>query len=73
MSILSVRFLLFAAGLMILYFALPKRFQWWVLLVFSLGFYALGGMRNVPFILLTSLSVWGAALYVQRNADAQKA
>ena len=73
MSILSVGFLLFAVGLIILYFALPKRFQWWVLLVFSLGFYALGGLRNLPFILLTSLSVWGAALYIRRNNEAQKA
>ncbi|MBO4418700.1 MAG: MBOAT family protein [Oscillospiraceae bacterium] len=73
MSILSIPFLLFAAGLMIVYFALPNRFQWWVLLAFSLGFYALGGLANVPFILATSLSVWGAALYIQRNTNAQKA
>ena len=73
MSILSVRFLLFLAGLIVLYFSLPKRFQWWVLLAFSLGFYALGGLRNLPFLLLTALTVWGAALYIQRNADAQKA
>ena len=73
MSILSVRFLLFLAGLFIVYFALPKRFQWWVLLAFSLAFYALGGLLNLPFLLLTALTVWGAALYIQRNAEAQKA
>lgn len=73
MSILSIQFLLFLLGLMILYFALPKRFQWWVLLGFSLGFYGLGGLSNVPFILVTSLSVWGAALYIQKNSTAQKA
>ena len=58
MSILSVPFLLFLTGLIILYFALPKRFQWWVLLVFSLAFYALGGWLNLPFLLITACSVW---------------
>lgn len=73
MSILSVPFLLLLTGLILLYFALPKRFQWWVLLAFSLAFYALGGLLSLPFLLLTALSVWGAALYIQRNAEAQKA
>ena len=73
MSILSVPFLLFLTGLIILYFALPKRFQWWVLLAFSLAFYALGGLLSLPFLVLTALTVWGAALYIQRNAEAQKA
>ena len=72
MSILSVSFLLFLTGLIVVYFALPKRFQWWILLAFSLGFYALGGLLNLPFLLLTALTVWGAARYIQRCADAQK-
>ena len=73
MSILSVSFLLFAVGLLAVYFAVPGRFRWWVLLVFSLAFYALGGLLNLPWMLLTALSVWGAARYIQTNADAEKA
>ena len=48
MSILSVSFLLFVLGLCTVYFLAPKRFQWWVLLIFSLAFYALGGLLNLP-------------------------
>jgi D-alanyl-lipoteichoic acid acyltransferase DltB (MBOAT superfamily) len=73
MSILSVSFLLFVLGLCAAYFAVPKRFQWWVLLIFSLGFYALGGLLNLPWLLLTALSVWGAARYIQAHADGEKA
>ncbi len=72
MSILSVSFLLFVLGLCVLYFALPKRFQWWVLLAFSLAFYALGGLLNLPWLLLTAFSTWGAARYIQSRADAEK-
>ena len=73
MSILSVSFLLFVLGLCVLYFLVPKRAQWWVLLAFSLGFYALGGLLNLPWLLLTAFSTWGAAQYIQKDADAEKA
>ena len=73
MSILSVGFLLFVLGLCVLWFLAPIRMQWWVLLAFSLGFYALGGLLNLPWLLLTALSVWAAARYIQHSADAEKA
>ncbi|MBR7010454.1 MAG: MBOAT family protein [Oscillospiraceae bacterium] len=73
MSILSVSFLLFILGLCLVYFLVPKRFQWWVLLAFSLGFYALGGLLSLPWLLLTALSAWATARYIQDRADAEKA
>ena len=73
MSILSVSFLLFLLGLCVVYFLTPKRFQWWVLLAFSLGFYALGGLLKLPWMLLTAFSTWAAARYIQKHADAEKA
>lgn len=72
MSIVSVRFLVFLLGLCTAYFLVPKRMQWWVLLAFSLGFYALGGLGNLPWLLLTAFSVWGAALQIQNGADREK-
>ena len=72
MDILSVGFLLFALGLYILYYLIPKRFQWVLLLGFSLGFYALGGLSRLPYILITATSVWGAACLIQKNTDRQK-
>jgi D-alanyl-lipoteichoic acid acyltransferase DltB (MBOAT superfamily) len=72
MSIVSVSFLAFALGLCILWFLVPKRMQWWVLLAFSLGFYALGGLENLPWLLLTALSVWWTAQRIQAHADGEK-
>ncbi len=73
MSILSVGFLLFALGLCLAYFLVPKRFQWWVLLAFSLAFYALGGLLSLPWLLLTACTVWAAARWIQHSAEAEKA
>ena len=73
MSILSSSFLLFTLGLLIAYYLVPKRMQWWVLLAFSLAFYALGGLLNLPWMLLTAFSTWGAARWIQQAADREKA
>ena len=73
MSIVSVSFLLFALGLCVVYYAVPKRFQWWVLLAFSLAFYALGGLLNLPWMLMTAVSTWSAARYIQSAAGREKA
>lgn len=73
MSIVSVSFPLFVLALCVVYFLAPKRMQWWVLLAFSLGFYALGGLLNLPWLLLTALSVWWTARQLQRGAEAEKA
>ena len=72
MNIISVSFLLFALGLYVLYYLLPKRFQWGLLLIFSMAFYALGGISRVPYILIMATSIWGAARLIQRNSDQQK-
>lgn len=72
MSILSVSFLLFIAGLFVLYYLVPKKLQWWLLLIFSLAFYTLGGWRNLPFLLLTALTVWASARYIGRSAAREK-
>ena len=72
MNIISVSFLLFALGLCLVYFLVPKRFQWLVLLVFSLGFYALGGLISLPWLLLTAVSVWAAARAIGHKAREEK-
>ncbi len=64
MSILSVSFLLFVLGLCTVYFLAPKRFQWWVLLIFSLAFFFLGVLLYLLWLLLTSFSVWVAVQFI---------
>ena len=44
----------------------PGRLRWLVLLLLSLGFYALRGPAGLPFLLLTALSAWLGALAIER-------
>ena len=46
------------------YYLVPKRFRWMVLLAFSYGFYAARALTGLPFILLTTLTTWLAALRI---------
>lgn len=72
MSITSFPFLLFVGCLLIAYYALPRRFQWVVLLVSSILFYLLGGLHNAFYILITSTSVWLCTQAMQRRSDRRK-
>lgn len=72
MDILSFSFLLFTICLVILYYVVPKKCQWILLLVFSLFFYCLGGIKSTLFILITATSTYGAARYIQQISDSQK-
>lgn len=51
------------------YYIAPRRIRWILLLAASLGFYAARAAACLPFILLTALSVWGAALCIGRITD----
>ncbi len=54
MSITSYSFLAFAAGLLLLYYMIPKRFQWCLLLAASYLFYAFSGVKYLGYILATT-------------------
>ncbi|MBQ8129346.1 MAG: MBOAT family protein [Clostridia bacterium] len=55
------------------YYLVPRRIRWMFLLAASLGFYAFRAAACLPFILLTALSVWGAALTMGRISEACEA
>lgn len=67
MSIFSVVFIVFIAILVLLYFLLPKKFQWLVLLAASTVFYLAGGWQGMVFILVTILSQYFLALTLERK------
>ena len=48
------------------YYLCPRRFRWMVLLAFSMGFYASRALTGLPFIVLTTLTTWFAALRIGR-------
>lgn len=61
MSITSFSFVLFIAALIAVYYAVPKRFQWLVLLAASCIFYLSCGAKNALFVLVTAASIYFAA------------
>ncbi|MBQ2455846.1 MAG: MBOAT family protein [Firmicutes bacterium] len=71
MSFVSFTFAGFLLLLLALYYLLPKRFQWKLLLIGSLVFYAFAGLKYLLYIAVTILSTWGGCVWMQRLYDAQ--
>lgn len=61
----SYEFIGFLIVTLILYYVLPKRFQWQWLLVSSLIFYYLCDVKYLIFILTTALTVFLIAKKIQ--------
>ena len=55
MSITSYSFLAFAGGLLLLYYLIPKRWQWCLLLAASYLFYAFSGVKYLAYLLATTV------------------
>ncbi len=73
MQLTSFGFLLFAAVVLLLYYILPGKWQWCLLLAASIAFYLRGGMQYVVFILFTTLSTYLATLLISRNLSRRDA
>lgn len=73
MSIVSLRFLAFAAALVAAYFMVPRRWQWKVLLAASAIFYALNGIRSILFIAITIATQYFLGLALERENAAMAA
>ena len=62
MSIISLTYLIFIVIMAVLFFALPKKFQWLVLLAASTLFYLSAGVQCVGAIIVTIVSQYLLAL-----------
>ncbi|MCO7123778.1 MBOAT family protein [Ihubacter massiliensis] len=80
MAFTSLNFLIFVFAVVCIYFAVPKKIQWTVLLAGSYVFYLLSSPRTFVFILFTTVVTFfgGQAIgkkntehknYIDRNAD----
>lgn len=69
MSFLQLEFWIFLLILLFAYYILPKRFQWICLLIGSYIFYCSAGIKTVGFILATTITIWGGALYISKIDD----
>ncbi len=73
MSYISITFLAFVCVMFLLYFLLPKRMQWVVLLIGSYVFYIAAGWKFVPFLVLTTVTVFLIGLWLGKTNDSYKA
>lgn len=67
MSILSLEFLAFSAGVILLYYLLPLKIRWTVLLAGSVVFMALAGRQGLAHITAVALIMWGGGLLLRRH------
>lgn len=78
MAFTSVSFLIFLLATLVLYYLLPKKLQWVLLLIASYGFYWIGGGKTVLYLVFTTLTVYLSgralgALNARPKADAAAA
>lgn len=58
MTFVQANFLYFLVIVFIVFYICPVKFRWIVLLAASLVFYGIAGLEYLPFIFVTSFSVW---------------
>lgn len=72
LSVSSFYFIVFIIAAIAAYYICPKRGRWAVLLVFSIGYYLLSDLRCFLFLLITSISVYLAALEEETVVQSRK-
>lgn len=72
MSFASVEFIVFLAVLFAVYYLVPKKIQWMVLLAASYVFYICAGLQYLFFILFTTVTTYAATMLIDANIGRQK-
>ena len=72
MALNSLNFLLFLGIVVLVYYIVPKKFQWAVLLLASYGFYLSSGFEHVIYIIFTTLFTYASGRYMQLLRDKQQ-
>ena len=70
MSFISLSFLAFVTICALVYFIVPKKIRWWVLLAGSFAFYPLSSPKTFVFLLITiTTSFFGAKILSKQNLE----
>lgn len=72
MTLTSLSFFAFVLITVILYYIVPKRFQWMILLAASTAFYCIICLKYIYFIVFTAITVWIGALWLDRYSKVRK-
>ena len=67
MNLISIRFAIFSAVLLVFFYRIPQKWQWVVLLAASFCFYLCAGTESLFFILFTILTTYFCARCIGRN------
>lgn len=73
MSLTSTYFLILAVLLVPIFYLVPKKVQWYVLLAASLVFYVFSGWTNIFYVLFATASAYFATLFMTKLKDKQSA
>ena len=68
---MMLTFFIVLACATVLYYLIPLKHRWIVLLAASIIFYSVISTYLTPFVIVTSLSVWLCAKYIQKQNDSE--
>lgn len=66
MSLTSNMFFLFTVLGLCIYYVVPKRLQWIVLLVLSYAYYLITSVPATAFLIFSTVVTYGAAIWISR-------
>lgn len=66
MSMISATFLAFLGIALLLYYCVPKKYAWYILLAGSIAFYSTGGVYSLSVLIFVTLIHYGAAIMIER-------
>lgn len=72
MTFISLNFILLMFVSFILYFIVPIKIRWIILLLTSAGFYVMSGIENVPFLLAALIISYGAGIIINGIYEKQE-
>lgn len=72
MSFISLYFLLFLTIVVFLYYIIPKKHRWIVLLIASYVFYLLNDLKAIIFIIVTTITIYLSARKLKSYTYQQK-
>ncbi|MBO5031015.1 MAG: MBOAT family protein [Lachnospiraceae bacterium] len=69
----SYEFIGFTAILLFVYYLIPQKYQWMLLLLFSYIFYYMADPAYLIYIFTTTITIYFTACLIEKNADRQSA
>ena len=72
MSVVTYTFIVFLLCTIVLYYIVPKKIQWVILLLASLVFYGYAGIEYLFLVIATAVVVYLFSLRLQKSLDEQE-